>query len=120
VLKDCKDAETRRLAYVNYGTLLDYKGDASGALKIYEKGIKEFPDSYLIYYNIGITQTGKGDDEDAVVSFQKALQRNPYHASSHNALGRQLINKSRIKGVLSLFDFLLIEPTGSRAKQNLE
>ncbi|MFT3701902.1 MAG: tetratricopeptide repeat protein [Agriterribacter sp.] len=120
VLDDCKDADNRRMAFVNYGTLLDYKGDAKGALKIYEKGIKEFPDSYLLYFNKGITQGSKGDNEEAIKSYQKAIQLNPFHASSHNALARMEVGKSRVKAMIGLFTFLLIEPEGARAKQNLQ
>jgi tetratricopeptide (TPR) repeat protein len=43
ILKDSKDPEYRKLSYVNYGTVLDYMGDKSKSLEIYDKGMKEFP-----------------------------------------------------------------------------
>lgn len=120
VLKECEDQQTKKLAYVSYGTVLDYKGDAKSALKIYDRGIKEFPDSYLLFFNKGITQLSNGNSGDAALSFQKALQLNPFHASSHNALAQLYKDKSRIKAMISLFTFLLIEPQGARASQNLQ
>lgn len=120
VLKDCKESQIRKMSYVNYGTLLDFQGKIKDALKMYQKGIKEFPDSYLLFFNKGITENSAGETEDAKSSFQKAMQLNPYHASSHNALARLEIGKSRVKAMIGLFTFLLIEPEGARAKQNLE
>jgi tetratricopeptide (TPR) repeat protein len=120
VLEDCKDAEYRRLSYVNYGTLLDYQKEPKKSIKVYEKGIKEFPDNYLLYFNKGITQLGIGDEEDAMESFKNAATRNPYHASSHNALARMVAGENRIPAILALVDFLLIESKGKRAEGNLE
>ncbi len=119
ILKESKDPDIRRLSYVNYGTVLDYKGDKKQALKVYENGIKEFPQSYLLYYNKGITEAGAGNMDDAVNSFKNSVRRNPLHASSHNVLGILHADKDRIKGILSFFCFLLIEPDGKRAEQNL-
>lgn len=120
VIKNCKDADTKRLAYVNYGTVMDYQGHAKEALKIYDKGIKEFPGSYSLYFNKAITLISLEQPEKAIENLQLSLQRNPLHASSHNALARLQAGKSRIKAIISLFSFLIIEPEGNRASQNLE
>jgi tetratricopeptide (TPR) repeat protein len=120
VLDISKDRNIRLKAYVNYGTVLDFKGDKKQSLKIYEQGIKEFPEEYLLYFNKGNTEVGMNYADDAIASFKKSVQRKPMHASSHNALGRMLADKSRIQSVLSLFSFLLIEPEGKRAEQNLD
>lgn len=119
ILKKCKDPDYRRLSYVNYGTLLDYKGERKKSVKLYEQGIKEFPDSYLLYFNKGVTEAGMNEMADAIESFQHSVQRNPYHASSHNGLGRLVSGDNRISAILSLVSFLLIEPTGKRAEENL-
>lgn len=118
VLKDSKEPQYRRLSYISYGSLLDYQGAGKKSIKLYDQGIKEFPDSYLLYFNKGVTQAGMNDTKDAIESFQLALRRNPYHASSHNALGRLMAGTNRIPAILSLITFLLIEPTGNRAAEN--
>jgi Tfp pilus assembly protein PilF len=120
VLKDSKDPEVRKLCYVNYGSILDYQGEGKKSLKIYKEAIKEFPDNYLLYFNKGVTEQGMNEMEDAILSFKDALRKNPYHASSHNALARLVVAESRIASVLSLVSFLLIEPTTQRGKQNME
>jgi tetratricopeptide (TPR) repeat protein len=120
VLKDSKDPDIRKLCYVNYGSILDYQGEGKKSIKIYKEAIKEFPDEYLLYFNKGVTEQGMNETEDAVESFKDALRKNPYHASSHNALGRLVAGESRISGVLSMVSFLVIEPTSQRGKQNME
>ena len=118
ILKESTDPEYRRLSYINYGTLLDYQDEGKKALKMYDRGIAEFPDSYLLYYNKGITLAGMRNVPDAIECMQQALQRNPYHASSHNALGRLIGTDNRISAFLSLYSFLLIESKGQRAVDN--
>lgn len=120
LLKVAKEPQIRRLSYVNYGTILDYQGDKKNAIKKYEEGIKEFPQSYLLYFNKGITEIGMGNADDATSSFKNSVRRNPMHASSHNALGILVGEKNRIPGIFSKFCFLLIEPEGNRAKLNLD
>lgn len=120
VLKDSKDPGVRKLCYVNYGTILDYQGEGKKSIKIYKEAIKEFPGEYLLYFNKGVTEQGMNETEDAIESFKGALKKNPYHASSHNALGRLVINQSRIAAVFSILSFLLIEPTTERGKQNMD
>ena len=119
ILKESKDPDIRKLCYVNYGSLLDFEGKEKKSLKLYEDGIKEFPDDYLLYYNKGVTEAGMNETDDAIKSFEQALSRNPRHASSHNALGRIMAPKNRIPAILSMFSFLLIEPEGDRASQNI-
>ncbi len=119
LLKECKDPAIKKLCFVNYGTILDYKGETKKSLKIYDEGIKEFPDHYLLHFNKGITLSGMKEDEDALKCFQNAIRCNPYHASSHNAAGRTVAGTNRIPAILAMFSFLLVEPEGKRAEQNL-
>lgn len=120
VLKESKDPGVRKLCYVNYGTILDHQGEGKKSIKIYKEGIKEFPDNYLLYFNKGITEQGMNETEDAIESFKSALKKNPLHASSHNALGRLVINQSRIAAVFSIMSFLIIEPATERSKLNMD
>lgn len=120
ILKDTKDPEYRRLSYVNYGTLLDYKGEPKKAVNMYEKGIKEFPDSYLLHFNKGITLVGMKEEKEAIESFKMSVKCNPNHASSHNALGRLISSGNRIPAIMAMVCFLIIEPKGSRAEDNVK
>ena len=120
ILKESKEPEYRKLSYVNYGTVLDYMGDKSKSIEVYDKGMKEFPTFYLLPFNKGITQSGMNNAEGAIESFQRSVTLNPMHASSHNALGRAYFEAKRIPATLALFTFLVIEPNGKRAEQNLD
>ncbi len=120
VIKDCKEDEYRKLSYINYGTIMDYKEDKKKAVKIYDQGIKEFPEFYLLHFNKGITLSGMGEMEESIASFEQSVMLNPFHASSHNALGRLMYAKNRIPAILSFYTFLLIENKSERAFQNFE
>ena len=120
LLNECKDPKYRQLAFVNYGNALDYRGEGEKAEAMYNKGIKEFPDSYLLFFNKEISQTGMNKSVEAIESFQQSVTLNPMHASSHNALARSQYDKNRIPSILVFFTFLIIEPTGKRAEKNLE
>ncbi|MFL5730998.1 MAG: tetratricopeptide repeat protein [Cytophagaceae bacterium] len=107
--------------YVTYGNSLDALKQPDKALKIYDEGIKLYPDFYQLPFNKGITLTGQDKYEEALPCFQKAMMLNPKHASSHNAVGvlMKLKNK-RIPSLLANCRFLVLEPEGNRAKNNLQ
>lgn len=105
--------------YVTYGNALDLKGDSKFALKIYDKGIKKYPDYYSLYYNQGITYYNLKQPDKAKEAFQLATKLNPNHASSFNALGI-LDSKNRIPSILALSRYLIIDNKTSRASNNFE
>ena len=108
-----------KIVYVTYGNALDAKKQPKKSINIYDRGIKDFPDFYQLYYNKGITLSGMEKYDDASESFQQAVQLNPKHASSHNAIGRIAhMNKERVPAILAFGRFLIVEPRGERAKQN--
>lgn len=102
-------------AYITYGNALDLQGKSSKAIKTYEKAIKDF-DNYLLYYNYAITCLNVGKTDKAYDAALKAISNNPSHASSHLILSKIMEKKgSRIKAMLPLYFFLLIEPNSNRA-----
>ncbi|MGI4863659.1 MAG: tetratricopeptide repeat protein [Janthinobacterium lividum] len=106
--------------YVTYGNSLDGLGEFKQAEQAYREGMKKYPDSYALYYNLGVAQAGRQQYPAAIASFQQAVVRNPRHASSHMSAGvLQLATGSRVPGVLALARFLVLEPTGPRATQRL-
>lgn len=107
--------------YVNYANALDKLGKSKEALQIYDKGLKEFPEYYQLDFNKGITLINNPKTlEEGLTSFQNALKKNPNHASSHNALGRLMLQQNkRIPAILALCRFLSIEPESKRGRENL-
>lgn len=126
-IKYCKTAiekhpgeEELKTVYVTYGNALDNSNKTISALEIYDEGIKIFPDFYLLYFNKGITLTGLERYEESLQYFQKSVLLNPRHPGSHNALARiSRIKNMRIPALLAYCRFFVLEPEGSRARENL-
>ncbi|WP_423128453.1 tetratricopeptide repeat protein [Gaoshiqia sp. Z1-71] len=101
-------------AYITYGNALDMQGQSDKAIKVYEKAMAEF-DNYLLYYNHAITCFNAGKTDKAYNSALKGIASNSSHASSHLILSKIMEKKgSRIKAMLPLYFFLLIEPNSAR------
>ncbi|MCI1186878.1 tetratricopeptide repeat protein [Hymenobacter sp. DH14] len=106
--------------YVTYGNSLDGLKKPKEAVRIYEQGLKYFPDSYSLYFNAGVAQARNGQLPASIGSFQQAITLNPNHASSHMSLGvMQTASQHRIPGLLSLSRFLILEPRSARSVQRL-
>lgn len=102
-------------AYICYGNALDMQGKSSKAIKSYESAIKEY-DNYLLYYNHALACFNNGKTEKAYKSVIKAINNNSSHASSHLILSKIMESEGiRIKAMLPLYFFLLIEPNSERA-----
>ncbi|MCE4566579.1 tetratricopeptide repeat protein [Maribellus sp. CM-23] len=102
-------------AYITYGNALDMQGQTKKAIKYYEKAMEDF-DYYLLYYNYAITCFNSGETDKAYDSVLKAINNNSSHASSHLILSKIMEKKgSRIKAMLPLYFFLLLEPNSSRS-----
>jgi tetratricopeptide (TPR) repeat protein len=120
ILKNSKSKDLRLRAFVNYGTVLDLLDLPNESVKIYEQGIGEYPDHYLLHFNKGVTLMNLKKADEAAESFKRSVRLNPMHASSHNVLARMVVKNNRVAGVLALFTFLMVEPATKRSKDNLE
>ena len=108
-------------AYIMKGSALDLLGKPKEAVNTYKKGIKDYPQSHLLYYNLALTSYNLKDYKGAEVALQQALTVNPSHASSHLLLGYLMSEQNnRVKSLLALYNFLLLEPQSKRSKPVLE
>jgi tetratricopeptide (TPR) repeat protein len=106
--------------YVTYGNSLDGLRKPKDAVRAYEQGLKYFPGSYSLSYNLGVAQARSGQVPASIGSFQQAVTLNPNHASSHLSLGlMQTGSQHRIPGLLALGRFLVLEPRSRRAAEHL-
>ena len=109
-----------RIVYVTCGNAYDGLKKTDKAIEMYDEGIEQFPDFFLLYFNKGITLSSVEKYDEAIICFQKSVSLNPQHSSSHNALGVLLdINGKRIPSLLARSRFLILEPQGERAQANL-
>jgi len=105
------------LAYISKGSSLDNLGKTKQSIKLFNKAISEFGDNYLLLYNLGINYSKIKDYKNAESVFSRAIANNSNHPSSHYALALIENEQSqRVKSLLSLYYFLLIEPSSKRAE----
>ncbi|MND76158.1 Beta-barrel assembly-enhancing protease [compost metagenome] len=103
-------------AYLLIGNSLDLADKPKEAVEIYKKALTKVKPTYLLYYNLAVTYYGMEQYENTEVELQNALKLNPQHASSHLLLSKAMEKKgNRVKTLLALYNFLLLEPTSERA-----
>jgi tetratricopeptide (TPR) repeat protein len=104
------------LAYTVIGTAYDMDKKPKKAIKAYENGVKAFPNEYNLYYNLGITQFAQKDYDGAEKAAMSSIKNNPKHANSHALLAAvQMEKDKKIKSMLPLFGYLMVQPTGKKA-----
>jgi len=109
------NGENLLAAYITYGSALDMQGKTKKSINAYEEAMKEF-DNYLLYYNHAISCFNAGEISKAYDSALKAINKNSSHASSHLILSKIMEKQGvRVKAMLPLYFFLLIEPNSQRA-----
>lgn len=115
------DENNAYYSYVILGSAYDLVGKPKKAIKVYEKGIKKFPEKYLLYYNLALTTYNLNDLKSAEPNVIKAIQLNPNHSTSHLLLAYMNNQKGlRSKTVLSLYYFLMLEADSPRSPDALK
>ncbi|WP_210150612.1 tetratricopeptide repeat protein [Chryseobacterium scophthalmum] len=111
--------EDIKTIYITYGNSLDHSKRTKDALKIYDEGIKKYPNYYQLYFNKAITLVNDKQIEKSLELFQKSTTLNPNHLGSLNALAA-LNRDKRIISILASLRYLSIDNKTSRAKGNLD
>lgn len=108
-------------AYVIKGSSLDMIGKTAKSIKLFESVIKEYPDNYLLHYNLALNYYKIGEFKKTEQSLMNAIGINPEHASSHLMLGYVEYDRGRkIPSMMAFNYFLLLEPTSKRAERAFE
>jgi tetratricopeptide (TPR) repeat protein len=111
-----KGESYREDAYLINAAAWENLGRKKKAQKTYKKGIKEFPQSYLMNYNLALYLFNIGSLDDAEVFVIRAIELAPEHGSSHLLLSYIMFEKGQcIKSMLPLYYFLLIEQDSDRS-----
>jgi tetratricopeptide (TPR) repeat protein len=109
------DSTLKEMAYVNKGSALDEIGKSRDAVQLYRDALKIYPESQILYYNSGLTYYRLKMVVEAEKALIDSLKRNPNHAGSHLTLGKLQFDQGRkVKGILALYNFLLLEPNSKR------
>ncbi len=108
-------------AYILKGSAQDILGKPRDAVSTYKKGLQKYKENYLLYYNLALTSFNLKEYKDAEDALQHSLRLNPSHASSHFLLGlTMLMQEQRVKGILAIYNFLLLEPKSKRTASALQ
>jgi tetratricopeptide (TPR) repeat protein len=119
-LKRFPDSAQNKNIYVNYGSALDVLGKTGDAIDTYAQGMQRFPDYYLLPFNKGVTEYRLKKYDDAVTDLERSVTLKPTHASSHLFLAYAIYPKNKIAAAMALSTFLVLEPSGQRAENNLK
>jgi tetratricopeptide (TPR) repeat protein len=91
------------------------QGKTRKSIKVYEAALKDY-DHYLLHYNHALSCFNLGKLDKAYESAINAIINNSLHSGSHLLLSKIMDKKgSRIKTVLPLYFFLLIEPNSPKS-----
>ncbi|MCE1199723.1 MAG: tetratricopeptide repeat protein [Marinilabiliales bacterium] len=103
-------------AFVVLGSCYDNKGEPDKAMAAFEEGLALFPKSNLLNYNLSLTALRQKSYDKAEQTAIRAIQARPFHASSHLVLAAVMQEKGeRVKSMLALYYFLLVEPQSKRS-----
>jgi Tfp pilus assembly protein PilF len=106
--------------YATYANSLDALERPAEAEAVYQEGLKAFPGSFMLLYNLGVTQHGQQKYAEAQQTFQLAVQANPHHPGSNLSWGLGMMEAgNRIPALLALANYLLLEPNTKRSAENL-
>ncbi len=106
-------------AYIVLGSALDMTGKPLKAIKTYEAGITKFPNSNLLHYNLAFTCYYQKDYKKAEASAIAAIIAKPEHGSSHILLSAIMEQVGqRVKSILPMYYFLMLEPGSGRSLSN--
>lgn len=109
------------LSYVMIGNCYDLNDQYSKAVKTYLKGIKEYPDEQMLFYNLALTYQNHKEYQKAEEIIIKSIQLKPTHASSHFLYGLILDAQGKtFQSTIPLYFALSLEPTSKRSNTNLK
>jgi len=103
-------------AYIVLGSSQDMLGQPDKAIKSFEEGLAKYPNSNLLNYNLALTLFNQKNYEKAEEAAINAVLAKPGHGSSHIILAAIMqIKGQRVKSLLSLYYFLMLEPNSNRS-----
>lgn len=115
-----ESGENHLEAYIVQGSCYDELGKSKKSIKVYNKGLKEYPGNYLLHFNKAISYFGMRKYDKSEEEALAAIANNIVHPSSHLLLGNIFeLNNKRVKALMSYYFFLLLEPDSKRSPRAL-
>ena len=87
---------------------------------LYRTTIDRNPDCWLAHNNLGLALAGRGQVDEAIAHYQKALEIKPDYAEAHNNLGIALAGRGQVDEAIAHYQKALeIKPDYAEAHNNL-
>ncbi|QHS60444.1 tetratricopeptide repeat protein [Chitinophaga agri] len=118
-LKRFKRSEILAGLYINYGNSLDVLKKPEEAIKVYQMGIDDYPNIYLLHFNKGVTAYGVKKYETAIEDFKHSLDIRATHPASNIYLGYSIYTENKVAAIMAFAMALIAEPQGDRAGRTL-
>lgn len=104
---------------VDYYSLIascrDLGGDPKGAAKLFDKGLKKFPDNVNLLLNAGVTRLRLDEPAKAKELLKRAAALDPAHASTHYFLAVAFEHSGfRVPALLAHIRFLALSPESGK------
>ena len=71
------EAQVNALGYQTMG-----RGDVDGAIALFERNVKDHPDSWNVYDSLGEALAKSGDTAAAITHYEKSLELNPDNSNA--------------------------------------
>ena len=87
---------------------------------LYRTTIARNPDCWMAHNNLGLALAGRGQVDEAIAHYQKALKIKPDYAEAHNNLGQALADRGEVDEAIAHYQKALeIKPDYVAAHNNL-
>ncbi len=87
---------------------------------LYRTTVERNPDCWLVHNNLGLTRASRGQVDEAIAHFRKALEIKPNDVESHTNLANALVRRGQVdEGIEHYRKALEIKPDYAEAHSNL-
>ena len=108
------------MAYMWYGSLLQSRGDANGAHKLFEQAYVLDPKSPVAAYNVAWCYYQSGSEKKAMDIFSKIISNDPYYPGAYNLVGDILSTRGRLDESIGMYERALdVDPVNKKAIKGL-
>jgi len=104
-----------RDAYTMMGSIYDDSKNPQKAVEVYQFAVKQFPEDYLLHYNLGLTLYRQTNFKESRESMKRAVALNRNHSSSQLMLADIFYKgQYRVPALFAAMNFFLLEPNTNR------
>ncbi|MCH2085292.1 MAG: hypothetical protein MK226_23100 [Saprospiraceae bacterium] len=105
-------------AYVLKGNIQNIKGRFYDAMRTFKKGLRAYPEYFLLHYNLAFTAYLRGDSRLTKKAIARSIELNAMYPGNHFLLGFVKLDEEKSAHALMAFTyFLMLEPSSKRAEE---